>query len=139
MSTPTSIFPNIIPFVPVRVISKTTIPSDSPRGHGEGAERTRALKCSHVIVTFASQSPTGMNNRRIQFKNVLRTFWGYFIKIKFKSKRCFPSWNCLFAVLLFSVASVRGNRPPRFLIDGQTEIVLRLKEGVDTPVGKICI
>lgn len=40
-------------------------------------------------------------------------------------------------MLLFSVISVKGNRPPRFLIDGQTEIVLRLKEGVDTPVGKI--
>ncbi|CAH1406526.1 unnamed protein product [Nezara viridula] len=30
-----------------------------------------------------------------------------------------------------------SNRPPRFLIDGQTEIVLRLKEGPDTPVGSL--
>ncbi|KAL1123291.1 hypothetical protein AAG570_002377 [Ranatra chinensis] len=30
-----------------------------------------------------------------------------------------------------------NNRPPRFLIDGQTEIVLRLKEGSDSPVGSI--
>ncbi|XP_017773804.1 PREDICTED: cadherin-23 [Nicrophorus vespilloides] len=29
------------------------------------------------------------------------------------------------------------NRPPRFLIDGQTEIVLRLKEGDETPVGTL--
>ncbi|XP_077287524.1 cadherin 88C [Arctopsyche grandis] len=29
------------------------------------------------------------------------------------------------------------NRPPRFLIDGQTEIVIRLKEGPDTPVGNL--
>ncbi|KAF4517747.1 hypothetical protein B566_EDAN002952 [Ephemera danica] len=30
-----------------------------------------------------------------------------------------------------------NNRPPRFLIDGQTEIVLRLKEGSETPVGTL--
>lgn len=29
------------------------------------------------------------------------------------------------------------NRPPRFLIDGHSEIVLRLKEGPDTPVGSL--
>jgi hypothetical protein len=33
--------------------------------------------------------------------------------------------------------TVSANRPPRFLIDGQTEIVLRLKEGPETPVGKL--
>lgn len=32
---------------------------------------------------------------------------------------------------------IRHNRPPRFIIDDQhSEIVLRLKEGPDTPVGK---
>ncbi|XP_046672662.1 cadherin-23 isoform X2 [Homalodisca vitripennis] len=30
-----------------------------------------------------------------------------------------------------------ANRPPKFLIDGQTEIVLRLKEGADTPAGSL--
>ncbi|XP_055586421.1 cadherin-23 [Uranotaenia lowii] len=30
-----------------------------------------------------------------------------------------------------------ANRPPRFLIDGHSEIVLRLKEGPDTPVGSL--
>lgn len=52
------IFPNVIPFVSVRVISETTISSDNSRRHGEGAEITRALKCSHVFVTFASQTPS---------------------------------------------------------------------------------
>lgn len=33
-------------------------------------------------------------------------------------------------------SSVSGNRPPRFIIDEQTEIVIRLKEGPETPVGK---
>lgn len=36
-----------------------------------------------------------------------------------------------------SCSETRNNRPPRFLIDNQhSEIVLRLKEGPDTPVGK---
>jgi hypothetical protein len=38
--------------------------------------------------------------------------------------------------MCFVASAVRGNLPPRFLIDGQTEIVLRLKEGAVTPVGK---
>ena len=38
--------------------------------------------------------------------------------------------------MCFVADAVRGNLPPRFLIDGQTEIVLRLKEGAATPVGK---
>lgn len=39
--------------------------------------------------------------------------------------------------VLFNLSVVSCNRPPRFLIDGQTEIVLRLKEGKDNPVGKL--
>jgi hypothetical protein len=39
-------------------------------------------------------------------------------------------------VMCFVTGAVRGKLPPRFLIDGQTEIVLRLKEGDATPVGK---
>jgi hypothetical protein len=38
--------------------------------------------------------------------------------------------------MCFVVEAAHGNHPPRFLIDGQTEIVLRLKEGAATPVGK---
>ncbi|XP_022120263.2 cadherin-23 [Pieris rapae] len=40
-------------------------------------------------------------------------------------------------ILLFLCHVVRGNRPPRFLIDGRSEIVIRLKEGLDTPVGSL--
>lgn len=33
--------------------------------------------------------------------------------------------------------ATRGvNRPPKFLLEGQSEIVLRLKEGPETPIGK---
>ena len=41
------------------------------------------------------------------------------------------------ACLLLALATgVAANHPPRFLIDGQTEIVLRLREGNETPVGE---
>lgn len=73
--------------------------------------------------------------------NKQRTFNGFFVKVKFKLvsctlRRC--SVQCMLLLVFFvSVfSSVACNRPPRFLIDGQTEIVLRLKEGEDTPVGK---
>ncbi|KAL0881086.1 hypothetical protein ABMA27_002212 [Loxostege sticticalis] len=39
--------------------------------------------------------------------------------------------------LLLVVQAVTANRPPRFLIDGQSEIVVRLKEGPETPVGSL--
>ncbi|XP_046612201.1 cadherin-23 isoform X1 [Neodiprion virginianus] len=39
-------------------------------------------------------------------------------------------------LLLFPSCSA-SNNPPRFLIDGQTEIVVRLKEGPATPVGSL--
>jgi hypothetical protein len=49
-------------------------------------------------------------------------------------------WECwrfgLLFAMCFVVETAHGNLPPRFVIDGQTEIVLRLKEGAATPVGK---
>ncbi|KAL4713341.1 hypothetical protein ACJJTC_006809 [Scirpophaga incertulas] len=39
--------------------------------------------------------------------------------------------------LLIVLQGAAANRPPRFLIDGQSEIVVRLKEGADTPVGSL--
>lgn len=72
-----------------------------------------------------------------KIKNALRTFSGYFVKIKFKSTTNFQCFIIVFLVLLnYNVSSVVCNKPPRFLIDGQTEIVLRLKEGEETPVGE---
>ncbi|XP_057660172.1 cadherin-23 [Diorhabda carinulata] len=75
------------------------------------------------------------------FKNFLRTFNGHFVKIKFKlvntSRLCKLS-NLVFVLLLFtSVSFVQCNKPPKFLTDGQTEIVIRLREGAETPVGSL--
>ncbi|KAL3277671.1 hypothetical protein HHI36_013017 [Cryptolaemus montrouzieri] len=76
-----------------------------------------------------------------KFKNQMRTFKGFFVKIKFKNGKCavFPNFFSIvyLLVFMFSVSSVSCNRPPRFLIDGQSEIVLRLKEGNETPVGSV--
>ncbi|KAM3963622.1 cadherin-23 [Aphomia sociella] len=47
-----------------------------------------------------------------------------------------PAQTRLFWLLAF-LHMVAANRPPRFLIDGQSEIVVRLKEGPDTPIGSL--
>lgn len=39
-------------------------------------------------------------------------------------------------ILLVLLQPIKANRPPRFLIEGQSEIVLRLKESPETEVGK---
>lgn len=52
-------------------------------------------------------------------------------------RKLFPKYSFLiFVLILFSLQSTASaNRPPRFLINGQTEIVIRLKEGSETPIG----
>lgn len=42
---------------------------------------------------------------------------------------------CIFTIVCF-IGCVTANRPPQFLTGAQTEIVLRLKEGPDSPVGE---
>lgn len=81
-----------------------------------------------------------MENRCIKFKNVIKTLCGYFVKIKFKASNKPFDVKSFFIIsyILFNICVnyVYCNKPPRFLIDGQTEIVLRLREGFETPVGK---
>ncbi|CAG9827600.1 unnamed protein product [Diabrotica balteata] len=83
-----------------------------------------------------------MEIHRLIFKNFLRTFTGYFVKIKFKidnsPSKCSTQCNILVLVLLvISLSVAEGNKPPKFVTDGQTEIILRLKEGSETPVGTL--
>jgi hypothetical protein len=62
-------------------------------------------------------------------------------KVRLKGHRLIlECWRfgLLFATC-FVVEATDGNHPPKFLIDGQTEIVLRLQEGAATPVGKFQI
>ncbi|GAB0096475.1 Cadherin [Sergentomyia squamirostris] len=63
-------------------------------------------------------------------------------KIDVQTRR--KSWLPNFPIAIFWIfeilacfGSALGNHPPRFLIDGHSEIVLRLKEGPDTPVGSL--
>lgn len=55
-----------------------------------------------------------------------------------RHRRIWETW--VFLLLMGSLVSstaAYSNHPPRFLIDGQTEIVVRLKEGNDTPAGTL--
>lgn len=56
----------------------------------------------------------------------------YYRKVRLKS------YWLAFTLVLVSIVEVQSNRPPRFIIDGgQSEIVLRLKESPETPVGSL--
>ncbi|XP_050562023.1 cadherin-23 [Spodoptera frugiperda] len=55
------------------------------------------------------------------------------VRLKPAQYKCITGFWLLLTILEVVVA----NRPPRFLIDGQSEIVVRLKEGPDTPVGSL--
>lgn len=59
--------------------------------------------------------------------------------VKELKRRCAPVTALLLALFAVEFGAVSGytNHPPRFLIDGQTEIVLRLKEGNETPAGSL--
>lgn len=68
------------------------------------------------------------------------------VRLKSNSNWLLLRWCLLALSLAGTFHGVQGNnnnnnkypnRPPRFLIDGHSEIVLRLKEGPDTPVGSL--
>lgn len=62
-------------------------------------------------------------------------------KVRLKAAHFTRNWCFHLSVLIFfSLCIVPGqcNRPPKFMIEDQSEIVLRLKEGAETPVGKCC-
>jgi len=48
----------------------------------------------------------------------------------------FKVFITIFLLSCCCIDSVMCNRPPRFLTEGHSEIVLRLKEGPDTPTGE---
>ncbi|KAB0799063.1 hypothetical protein PPYR_06943 [Photinus pyralis] len=66
-----------------------------------------------------------------------RSFFRIKVRLKFSSVFLFFKIVCVLYAFQGCISGVLCNRPPRFLIDGQTEIVIRLKEGSDTPVGSV--
>lgn len=62
------------------------------------------------------------------------------LTMKVRKVRLKNTTKCIYFLILYLVCCVKNvfgnNHPPRFLIHGQTEIVLRLKEGKETPAGK---
>lgn len=60
------------------------------------------------------------------------------LKKTYKLKNKYIISTVHFTIILcinFCVNFVTCNRPPKFVIEGQSEIVLRLREGAETPVG----
>lgn len=68
-----------------------------------------------------------------------RTRCGFVVKVRLKFDGDLLKRLVVIACILvnFYARPVKCNRPPRFLIDGQSEIVLRLKEGDETPIGNL--
>jgi len=62
------------------------------------------------------------------------------VRLKGPRQRKSPSYvspiHIQVIILTALISLVASNRPPRFAIDGQSEIVLRLKESPETKVGK---
>ena len=87
-----------------------------PLNKGKDSHVTR----TNLAIKMTSTKPI------IAFSWLLRSY---------KRRRFKFEWLAFVFACLLASCSARNN-PPRFLIDGQTEIVIRLKEGPDTPVGK---
>lgn len=45
-------------------------------------------------------------------------------------------WEIRWLTVLIFVQLSAANKPPQFVTDWQTEIIVRLKEGPETPVGE---
>uniref|UniRef100_A0A1B0CCE9 Putative cadherin egf lag seven-pass g-type receptor n=1 Tax=Lutzomyia longipalpis TaxID=7200 RepID=A0A1B0CCE9_LUTLO len=81
-----------------------------------------------------------MGNMAIWCKIFKKVRLKKFLDIQKTRKSRLPcSLITVFCILEFLACfrSALANLPPRFLIDGHSEIVLRLKEGPDTPVGSL--
>lgn len=73
--------------------------------------------------------------------NIASDFYRTQCKVHPSIKQFRPSilWKNLFSVLcliLLGVETVQANSSPRFVVEKSSEIVVNLKEGPDTPIGK---
>lgn len=84
------------------------------------------------IVRVRTQSANAYRKVRLKFDRVK------LLKRLVSNEIVFITLFLVCSISSVSCLETRNNRPPRFLIDNQhSEIVLRLKEGPDTPVGKL--
>lgn len=62
------------------------------------------------------------------------------VRLKLRNRSSYSATTFLtlsqIVILTVMLSMVAANRPPRFLIEGQSEIVLRLKETPETKVGE---
>lgn len=93
------------------------------------------------VITLLIDSSTTHNCHSEKFPRPSKSKPYKKVRLKCQSvdKHHFISYFYLTLLIVISccVKSAWCNRPPKFLIEGQTEIVLRLKEGDETPVGMI--
>lgn len=78
---------------------------------------------NHKQLTHSSSSPSSKSYKTVRLK----------VKIHNSTAR---AAIVLLYLLAFCVKRSQCNRPPRFLLEGQSEIVLRLKEGPETSIDK---
>lgn len=71
----------------------------------------------------------------LQAKNSTKLFKKVRLKFKIQNEKIIFNLLILWLICV-CIKCVECNRPPRFIIEGHSEIVLRLKEGQDTPIGK---
>lgn len=95
----------------------------------------RALRIDLIIeYSLCEEDHVDYKDRSIKMTSNKQTASSWLLRSCKRSRFKIELLYFIFAYLL-PHCSARNN-PPRFLIDGQTEIVLRLKEGPETPIGK---
>lgn len=86
-----------------------------------------------ILDTLNSQTQSANAYRKVRLKHDRSSSLKRLV-----SNEVVVTFCLIYLISSVSCLEARNNRPPRFLIDNQhSEIVLRLKEGPDTPVGKI--
>lgn len=94
--------------------------------------RHLATMTMRLIETVSSQTKSTSAYRKVRLKR------GSSLKRSVSSEIVVITLCLMCIISRVSSLEARNNRPPRFLIDNQhSEIVLRLKEGPDTPVGEL--
>lgn len=90
------------------------------------------------IITFLIDTMNNCHSEKFPRPSKSKPYKKVRLKCQSVDKHHFISYFYLTLLIVISccVKYAWCNRPPKFLIEGQSEIVLRLKEGDKTPVGK---
>lgn len=87
-------------------------------------------KATHTHATMHNEPPSDMEYKKVRLKRDPH-------RKTLSVVSSHPYQVIQIIILTTLVGFVSSNRPPRFAIDGHSEIVLRLKESPETKVGKL--